>query len=376
MHLDPICLVMLAAFACAAASLGGRSQPGTGPRPAPRPSVISPEVHPDGSVTFRLLLPQAGQVLVSGAFGERPMSRDEAGLWSVTVGPLEPELYEYSFVVDEIRMLDPANPEVKPQRSPTSSMVEVLGHPPLLHSFVPEVPHGTVRQHWYQSKALGRCRSLHLYLPAEYDQRTRTRYPVLYLLHGHGDTDGTWSRLGRAHVIADNLLARRRARPLIIAMPDGHAVFGPTYDRSANIAAFQRDLFEDIMPLVEAGYRIQEGPESCAIAGLSMGGGQALTIGLNGLDRFAWVGGMSSAVFNPEETLAPALADPSATNSDLRLLWIGCGEDDFLLEQNQQFDALLTRRGIQHTYRLTEGNHSWPVWRRYLGELLPLLFQG
>ncbi len=374
MSLDLLYPVVLAALAGAAASRGGSSESGPTTKSAPRPTVTSPEVHPDRSVTFRLFMPRAGQALVSGGFGERTMGKDGDGLWRVTVGPLEPELYEYGFVVDGVRMLDPANPEIKPQRSPTSSIVEVPGDSPLPHSFVPEVPHGTVRQHWYQSEALGRRRSLHVYAPAGYDQRTRTRYPVLYLLHGHGDSDGTWSRLGRAQMISDNLIARRQARPHLIVMPDGHAVFGPTYDRSANIAAFQRDLFEDIMPLVEGSYRVQDGPRSRAIAGLSMGGGQALTIGLNHLDRFAWIGGMSSAVSNPEETLALALAHPNATNRRLGLLWIGCGQDDFLLEQNQQFDALLTARGIRHTYRLTDGNHSWPVWRRYLAELSPLLF--
>ncbi len=378
MHLDPLCLVALAGLACAAASRGRSSQSKSRAAAPQRPSFVSPEVHPDRRVTFRLYAPKAQCVLVAGAFGEQTMSKDDAGLWSATVGPLEPELYEYSFVVDDLRMIDPCNPELKPQRQPTSSIVEVLGEPPLVHSFAPDVPHGTVRHHWYQSQALGRRRSLRVYTPPGYDQRSRTRYPVFYLLHGHGDNDGTWSTLGRAHVIADNLIAERKVRPLVIVMPDGHAALEPAPgvrpERSEVIGALQRELFEDIMPLVEAGYRVEEGPEHRAIVGLSMGGGQSLAIGLNNLDRFAWVGGMSSAVFNPEETLASALAHPRATNNRLRLLWVGCGKDDFLLEQNQQFDALLTQRGLKHTYRLTEGNHSWPVWRRYLAELLPLLF--
>jgi enterochelin esterase family protein len=308
------------------------------------------------------------------------MSNDGSGIWSVTVGPLEPELYEYSFVVDGVRVADPANPEVKPGRSATASIVEVPGEKPLLHSFVPGVAHGALRQQWYQSGALYRRRGLHLYTPPGYDQRTRTRYPVLYLLHGGGDSDGTWSKLGRAHMIADNLVAQRKALSMVIVMPDGHAASGatsdPKHDRNASTAAFQRDLLKVVMPFVEANYRVKNDRESRAIAGLSMGGGQALTIGLNNLDRFAWVGGMSSSMPSAEETVASALVDPSATNASLRLLWVGCGKDDFLLEQNQQFDELLARRGIQHTYRLTEGIHSWPVWRRYLAELLPLLFGG
>ena len=377
MHLDPVCLAMLAAVACAAARSRG-SAPKPSAKPTARPPVVSPEVHADRRVTFRLLMPKAGQVLVSGGFGEQPLRNDGTGLWSTTVGPLESELYEYGFVVDEIRMLDPVNPDIKPQRAPTSSIVEVTGDSPLPHEFVPGIPHGTVRQHWYQSQALGRRRSLHVYTPPGYDQRTRTQYPVFYLLHGHGDCDATWSKLGRAHMIADNLLAQHKARPMVIVMTDGHAALEPTPgvrpDRSVSIATYQRDLFEDVMPFVAANYRLEESRERRAITGLSMGGGQSLTIGLNNLDRFAWVGGMSSAVFEPERTLASALANPGATNRKLRLLWVGCGKDDFLLEQNQQFDELLTRHGVRHTYRLTEGNHSWPVWRRYLAELLPLLF--
>jgi len=185
--------------------------------------------------------------------------------------------------------------------------------------------------------------------------------------------------LGHAQFIADNLIAQGRAKPLIIVMTDGHASFaqpagGSSDNRGRALEAFQRDLLEEVMPFVAADYRTRVDRESRAIIGLSMGGNQSLTIGLNHPELFAWVGGMSSAVREPEQAVGHALADAKSVNQKLRLLWFACGKDDFLLKQNQQFDELLTARGIRHEFRLTEGNHSWPVWRRYLEDFLPRLF--
>jgi enterochelin esterase-like enzyme len=350
-----------------------------GVRPNP-PPLVSPEVRADRTVTFRLRAPKASEVTVSGEFGNRPMTNDGAGLWSATLGPLEPDLYGYGFSVDGVRLLDPANSSVKPMRSPTTSILDVPAGKPLPHDFVPEVPHGTVRLHWYQSKSLGKRRNLCVYTPPGYDQKPDLRYPVLYLFHGSGDNEATWTVLGRAHLIADNLLAQGKTKPMIIVMTDGHAAFaqpaaGAGDEAARNRNAFQRDLLEDVMPFVEANYRTRPDRENRAIIGLSMGGGQSLSIGLNRLDLFAWVGGMSSAVRSPEQTVAAALADAKATNEKLKLLWFGCGKDDFLLKQNQEFDTLLTDRGIKHEFALTAGTHSWRVWRPYLVEFLPKLFK-
>jgi enterochelin esterase family protein len=297
------------------------------------------------------------------------MARDDQGVWSVTVGPLAPEVYSYSFTVDGFRSLDPGNPSVKPSRSPTTSILEVPGQPPLLHEFQ-NVPHGTLRLHAYQSRSLGKRRGLAVYTPPDYDKNARARYPVLYLFHGSGDNQATWTALGRAHLIVENLLAQGKAKPMIVVMPDGHAAFsqpaGAAPDgRSRNIEAFQRDLLD---------YRVRAEPASRAIVGLSMGGGQSLTIGLNHPELFAWVGGFSSAISNPETTVASALADPKATNAKLKLLWIACGTDDRLIENARGLAAALDQRGIRHEFHATEGNHSWPVWRRYLAQFVPLLF--
>ena len=330
-------------------------------------------------MTFRVRAPKASEVTVAGEWpgGTTPLAKDEQGVWSVTVGPLEPDLYGYSFSIDGFQTLDPSNPAVKPMRSPRTSILDVPGDKPALHDFQ-AIPHGVVRLHEYQSRSLGRLRRLQVYTPSGYE-KSRAKYPVLYLLHGAGDNEATWTALGRAHLIADNLFAWGKATPAIIVMTDGHALPpGPrstnAADRARAIAAFEGDLLQDVIPFIEANYRVREGPAYRAIVGLSMGGGQSLNIGLNHPELFSWVGGMSSSVFSPETTIAHALDDASATNRRLKLLWFACGKDDSLLKRNQEFDQLLTTRGIRHTFQLTDGNHSWPVWRRYLEEFLPLLF--
>ncbi len=366
--------IMLAGLAAAPAT----AQERPGARPA---SVVSPEVQADRRVTFRLRAPAAREVKVAGEWpgGTQAMTKDERGLWSVTVGPLAPDLYGYGFLVDGLRIPDPGNRHVKPMRSPTTSILDIPSDPPRLHEFQ-DVPHGTVRVHEYRSKALGRRRGLYVYTPPGFDRQAGARYPVLYLFHGSGDTEATWTVFGRAQCILDNLLAQQKARPMVIVMPDGHAAppqppGGGVGGRSPNLDAFQRDLLEDVLPFVEANYRVRADAASRAIVGLSMGGGQSLTIGLTHPELFAWVGGFSAAVFAPETTLAKALADPQATNGKLRLLWFACGKDDRLIENNRRLAELLQKHGIRHEFHATAGNHSWPVWRRYLAEFVPLLFQ-
>ena len=346
------------------------------------PQPISPEVDADRMVTFRVRAPNATNVTVTGEWpGAKAMTNDTRGNWSVRFGPLAPELYGYSFNIDGFQTLDPGNPAVKPARSPRTSILEVPGNPPLLHEFNPNVPHGTVREHWYQSKSLGKRRSLHVYTPPGYDQ-SRKDLPVMYLLHGSGDNDATWAALGRANVIMDNLIAAKKAKPMIVIMTDGHA-FVPTpgpsatnaENRGRSMKAFESDLLGDVMPFVESNYRTINKRESRAIIGLSMGGGQSLHVGLNHLDKFAWVGGMSSAVPGTND-IASVFTDPKATNKKLKLLWIGIGRDDFLLNRNKPFDEALTASGINHTFKVTDGAHQWPVWRKYLAEFAPLVFQN
>ena len=368
------CLPLLAlALLC---TLALRAQAPAPTAAAPRSGLVSPEIHDDGRVTFRLRAPQAQAVSVSGQFqkGRAALVRDPAGDWSVTVGPLAADIYEYRFTVDGLEMIDPANRAIKPMRSPRTSILAIPGSPPRLHDWQ-EVPHGKVSVHTYRSRSLNRLRGLQVYTPPGYDAAPARRFPVLYLLHGSGDNEATWVAHGQAHWILDNLIAAGRAVPMIVVMLDGHAVTpgqNTAGARQGNVAAFERDLLEDAMPFVVANYRTREEAGSRGIIGLSMGGGQSLNIGLRHPDRFAWVGGMSSSV----RELPQALEQGERLNAQLQLLWFACGRDDFLVQPNRDFAAALQTRKIRHTYTETAGDHSWPVWRRYLGDFLPLVFRG
>ena len=340
--------------------------------------MVSPEIQTDRHVIFRLQAPKATEVNVAGQWtdGRVPMTKSSNGVWSVTVGPIEPGVWEYSFQVDGLAMIDPANHCLKPMRSPRTSILHLPGQPPLIHDFQ-DVPHGVIHQHTYRSKALGRLRELVVYTPPGYDQQGNARFPTLYLQHGSGDNQATWTVHGKAHWILDNLLAQGHAKAMVVVMMDGHAaVGGAERGPQTNTALFERDLLEDVMPFIETNYRVKTDAASRAIAGLSMGGGQALSIGLRHLDRFAWVGGFSfGSALAEKSAIAEALAQPEAVNQRLKLLWIGCGKDDFLFKSNTDFIALLKEKNICHEWHATAGNHSWPVWRGYLADFAPLLFQ-
>jgi enterochelin esterase family protein len=302
------------------------------------------------------------------------MTRDESGLWSTTVGPVMPGVYEYSLNLDGVAMIDPANRAIKPMRAPRTSILWIPATPPAGHDYQ-DVPHGKVSLHTYRSRALGRLRPMQVYTPPGYDAEPGRRFPVLYLLHGSGDNEATWVAHGHAHWIIDNLIAAGRAQPMIVVMLDGHAVPpGATTTpeaRLSNTQQFERDLLEDAMPFVVANYRTREDAAHRAIIGLSMGGGQSLNIGLKHADRFAWVGGMSASV----REMPSAVNDGAALNAKLQLLWFACGKDDFLLKANHDLTAALTAKGVKHTYVETEGGHTWPVWRRYLADFVPLIFR-
>ena len=335
----------------------------------------SPEVHPDRTVTFRLRAPNAKDVKVAGEWpGGATALTNNDGVWSATLGPLEPNIYGYSLTVDGLSMVDPNNPWVKPMRAARTSVLEVPGEPPQLWEFQP-VPHGTVHEHVYFSKSLNTKRRFHVYTPPGYEKNSKN-YPVLYLFHGSGDNDATWTDTGRAQFISDNLLAQNKTKPMVIVMTDGHAFTGNPVQVSTNLVnrnveAFSDDLLKDVMPLAESTYRVQANRDNRAIIGLSMGGGQSLNIGLRHRELFAWVGGMSSYLPNAEKVVAEAFPD---SKSNLKVLWFACGKDDRLVENARQLSAALKAKGIPHEFKETPGNHSWPVWRRYLGEFMPLLF--
>jgi len=368
-------------FAFLLALLGGSTLALAQNRPQP---IVSPEIE-GGRVTFRLRAAQAKEVTLRGQWSREPLAlaKGEDGVWSVTAAAVPAGVWEYSFQVDGLNVLDPLNTAFKPQRETGKSIVHIPGNPPNPWDWQ-DVPHGTVHEHRYNSKALGRPRELVVYTPPGYEKGlagdSNPRYPLLVLQHGSGDNQATWVQHGKAHWILDNLIATGRARPMIVLMIDGHPLGQQARDaapqrRGVALDAFRRELLEDALPLVESLYSIAPGAANRAICGLSMGGGQSLGVGLTNLDRFAWVGAFSAAPPSAEASQA-ILADPAASNAKLKLLWIGVGQDDFLKSRNEEFVAALKDKGVKHEWRLTAGDHSWPVWRGYLAELAPLLFQS
>jgi len=261
-------------------------------------TLVSPEVHSDRRVTFRVRAPKASEVSLFGDWmlpeTKQAMTRDEHGVWSATVGPLEPGLAIYTFTLDGVTTPDPVNPRIKLRARTSASLVDVPGHPPELWE-ARDVPHGAVEVNWAKSKVTGDTRAYFVYTPPGYAPGRSTRYPVLYLLHGNNDTAAGWTDVGKANFILDNLIAEKKALPMIIVMPWGHAVpYGGS--QSNNTATFERYLLEEVMPQVERKYRIARGRETRAIVGLSMGGGHALQIGLSHLELFSAVAAFSSAV--------------------------------------------------------------------------------
>lgn len=383
MRLLPVLLaaevLSLAAFAqdSAAPAAASTQPPPAAPRAA-RPSNSSPEIHEDRKVTFRLTAPDATDVTVAGqSIGKNPLTKGEKGTWSVTVGPVEPGVWEYSLYVNGVQMIDPGNPDLKPQRSPRTSILHIPSDPPQPWDFQ-EIPHGTVHRHQFSSKSLARMREFLVYTPPGYEVETAARFPVLYLVHGFSDNQDSWSGHGKAHWILDSLIAQGKVTPMIVVMPDGHPVppgSGPREEYwKSNSEAFEHELVKDVLPLVDRHYRTKPEAASRAVAGLSMGGGHSLHTGLRHLEQFGWIGAFSAAVPGKDQ-VAEQFAKPEDVNQKLKLLWIACGKKDFLLERNRQFIEHLKEKGIQHQWLETEGDHSWPVWRGYLAELSPLLFK-
>jgi enterochelin esterase family protein len=369
----------LQAFALTLACLGGGQLPP--PRP---PDLLTPEIRDDRTVTFRLLAPSAHHVVLWGDWMPHETTKDLArqgdGMWSTTVGPLPPGLYLYAFGVDGVRLADPANRWVKNGYPGLSSAFEVPGAETAYLS-IANVPHGAIQMRDYYAGTLHRMRRVHVYTPPDFETSTTRTYPTLYLLHGSYDSDADWSSIGRAGIIVDNLIAQRKAVPMLIVMPDGHPF--PSFERSTraqNLTLLDAELIADLVPFAERVYRASPQPKDRAIAGCSMGGAQALHIGLQNLDRFAAIGLMSAPGDVPggppfAEAQAAILRAPAAINARLRLFWLTCGRDDPYLEGARDVSRALTKRGIEHMWTETEGGHAWIVWRQNLAAFASLLFR-
>jgi enterochelin esterase family protein len=350
----------------------------------PPASVVSPEVHPDNRVTFRFRAPNAKEVALSveGRPKDLTMQKDEQGVWSVTTEPLSADFYGYAFVADGVHLIDPSNPLMKPNLLNTTSQVHMPG--PDLPWEVSEVPHGEVHHHFYKSAVVGDQRDFYVYTPPDYDPRGKQTYPVLYLLHGFSDDASGWTAVGRAHVILDNLIAQGKAKPMLLVMPLGYGApeilrggFGAFRDtelRDRNFAKFSEALLREVLPRVESAYLVNKDRNSRAIAGLSMGGSESLLTGLNHVAEFAWIGAFSSGGL-PEEFEKDFPGLDAKANQQLKLLWIGCGVDDRLIDLNRKLRAWLEGKGVRKVDVETPGMHTWMVWRRNLAAFMGLLFR-
>ena len=356
---------------------------------AQQPPVRSPEVHPDRRVTVRLRAPNAREVIfASDGPPASPMVRDSGGVWSYTTAPLAPDIYSYTFVVDGVSIPDPQNSELKPvfRMSLGQSLLHVPG-PDSLSWEMRDVPHGTITEHFYTSRVIGDRRNYYVYTPPNYDPRRTERYPTLYLLHGLSDDATGWVSAGRANVILDNLIAARRAVPMVVVMTLGYGApqildgfyWGRQIDSALwrqNTTRFTDALLKEVIPQVERRYHVATTPNRRAIAGLSMGGGQSLYTGLNNLDRFAYIGAFSSVTtLNGQayDSIYPAVNQ--GINSRLKLLWIGVGRDDRLSAENGRLRDWLRSKNVAFEWVESPGGHTWMVWRRYLTDFLPRLFR-
>ena len=348
-----------------------------------KPAPHSPVVAADGDIAFAFRAPGAREVMVS--FGEwtprkLALSRDADGWWTGHLGPVAPGIYEYVFLVDGTAVTDPLNPRIKAGTVVYSSTVEVPGSPPRFDA-IQDVPQGAEHILRYRSSSQARFQTLHVYLPAAYATEPARRFPVLYLRHGGGDDDHSWMQDGRAGVILDNLLAAGAAAPMIIVTTNGMTDGTWSHGSSAGgMQLLEDELLHDVIPLIERSYRVVPDREHRALAGLSMGGGQAFVIGLRQLPTFAWIAQFSSGLLADKDldlpAWAPALSDPANVNRQLRLLWLGCGDLDPRWNGHLNLMDQLHARGVTAEFHVSSGGHEWSVWRDQLRQLLPKLFNA
>ena len=358
------------------------------------PTVSSPEVMADRQVVFRIFAPkaQAVRLFSTDIFGQEPkgeMTKADNGLWEITVGPIPPGAYRYNFNVDGVSVLDPGSASVSESLMNAWSMVYIPGAD---FMETKEVPHGAVASVTYYSKTLGKFRRLHVYTPPGYETSSQ-KYPIFYLLHGAGDSDDSWTSVGRAGFIMDNLIAAKKAKPMVIVMPAGHTEpFRPLASRlpPPNFNDdFVKDFNNDIQPYAEMHYRVLRDRQHRAIAGLSMGGAHTIEIAVPHPDEFAYVGVFSSGIIGLVPLGTPVLPaanptweqqhlaklDAAEGKKDWKLFWFSTGKDDFLLDTTKATVELFKKHGFSPVFQESAGAHTWTNWREYLNQFAPQLFQ-
>ena len=346
--------------------------------------IISPDIHADRSVTFRLFAPAAKQVqLRCEGVGSKVLDKDTNGIWSITVPPLEPDIYAYSFNADGLRLTDPNNVLFEYNLQFSESLLHVRGTNTLPWEFA-KVPHGELHRHFYHSTIANDDRDFLVYTPPNYNPSAWKKYPVLYLLHGYTEDTSAWTTAGRANLIFDNLIASNHAKPMVVVMPLGYGDMSVVRPGERGLSArglrqmsmqkFGDTLLQEVLPQVEKAYRVSSDRQQRAIAGLSMGASEALLTGLNHSDKFAWIGAFSAGGLGTNYTEQFPKAD-SGLNTRLRLLWISCGRGDSLFGGNLALVDWLKSKDVATKWVETPGEHSYRVWRRNLAEFAPLLFQ-
>jgi enterochelin esterase family protein len=387
--------------------------PGQANRPV-APRLLSPEIHPDRTVTFRFWAPKSNEVTLNGSWEggtDIKMTKDDAGVWSATIGPMAPQLWGYWFLADGVKALDPNNGETQRDGNRYDNLLMISGPECDLWDFR-DVPHGTIEQVWYSSPTLKLARRrMYVYLPPDYKENN-ARYPVLYLLHGGGGDEDAWTVMGRAPIILDNLIAAGKAKPMIVVMPNGNATqtvsqgfgYGPTPARQQVVApapppiqaaaqaagggqqarppqpqqpyagSYPESLVKDVIPWVEKHYRVIANKDNRAIAGLSMGGGHTLTATNNNPGVFGWIGVFSSGPRGGvDDAFKKQLAAVKA--GGVNFYWTGAGTTDMARQGTVNLEGALKELGFKTTYKEIPGRHYWFLWRDFLGDYAQLLFK-
>jgi enterochelin esterase-like enzyme len=422
-------LVCMVIFFCTEIAAIAQQTPKQGAKPAmgrgmmgmggPR-GVSSPAVASDNKVTFRISAPKATTVTVRGDFGDAAqMIKDEQGVWSVTVGPIQSEMYSYSFNVDGITVVDPSNPLNTHSSMRNQNILIVPGEGSDLY-IVKDVPHGTVSKVWYDSPVLNMRRRMIVYTPPGYETCS-DKYPVFYVIHGGGGDEENWLYMGRVPQIFDNLIAEGKVKPMIVVMPNGNADqaaasdaapakvnpqrdntgfpgpraipgapgaggfagIGPVYSEET-LSVMAEEYVKSIGAFIDKNYRVLPGPRNRAITGLSMGGGHAFYAGIKYLGYYGWVGEFSSSLFGGlndtgftydlDTAISGAFKDPARINKKLNLLYISCGRDDPRITATKGMKEELSKRGVEVVYTDWPGAHEWKVWRRALADMAMKLF--
>ncbi|UKT64899.1 alpha/beta hydrolase [Pedobacter mucosus] len=356
--------------------------------------ITSPEINADKTVTFRVIAPNASKVELQGdmlgAPGIAPMLKQTDGIWTYTTAPLKSELYSYSFIVDGLKIRDANNVY---QIRDVASVVNVLivGGGKADNYLITDVPHGTVSKRWYDSPGNSKQRRITIYTPPGYENN-KTKYPVLYLLHGMGGDEEAWAALGRTAQILDNLIAQGKAKPMIVVMPNGNVdqqaapgedikgLYKPTMQLPNTMDGKMEETFTDIIKFVEANYRVNANKSQRAIAGLSMGGYHSLHISRFYPKTFDYIGLFSPAIMPSSKISSKVYENFDATlktqfDNGLKLYWIGIGKTDFLYKTVTDYRKNLDKIGAKYTYVESEGGHTWSNWRDYLVQFAPQLFK-